>query len=99
LAALKFRLPHQKGVYNTVQRALYLGVLLAGVLIVISGLAIWKPVQLWFFTDLCGGYFIARYVHFFCTAAIAAFVAIHVLLVILVPKVLPPMITGGRLDP
>jgi thiosulfate reductase cytochrome b subunit len=99
LAALRFRLPHQKGVYNAVQRALYLGVLLAGVVIVISGLAIWKPVQLWFFTDLCGGYFIARYVHFFCTAAIAAFVFIHVLLVILVPKVLPPMITGGRLDP
>jgi thiosulfate reductase cytochrome b subunit len=57
-------------------------------------------VQLWFFTDLCGGYFVARYVHFFAMAAIAAFIAIHVLLVILVPKSLPPMITGGKmLDP
>jgi thiosulfate reductase cytochrome b subunit len=98
LAALRFSLSHETGVYNSVQRLLYLGVLFAGVAIVISGLGIWKPVQLWFFTDLCGGYFIARYVHFFAMAAIAGFVVIHVLLVILVPKSLPPMITGGRLE-
>ena len=73
--------------------------LLAGITIVISGLAIWKPVQLWFFTDLCGGYFIARYVHFFAMAAIGLFVVIHVALVLAVPKVLPPMITGGQLEP
>jgi thiosulfate reductase cytochrome b subunit len=98
LAALRFSLSHETGVYNSVQRLLYLGVLFAGVAIVISGLGIWKPVQLWFFTDLCGGYFIARYVHFFAMAAIAGFVVIHLLLVILVPKSLPPMITGGRLE-
>ncbi len=98
-AALRFRLPHQRGVYNATQRLLYAGVLLAGVVIVISGLAIWKPVQLWFLTDLCGGYFIARYVHFFAMAAISAFVVIHVLLVLAVPKTLPPMLTGGRLEP
>jgi thiosulfate reductase cytochrome b subunit len=98
-AAVRFKLPHQKGVYNAVQKLLYLGVLFAGVVIVISGLGIWKPVQLWFFTDLCGGYFIARYVHFFAMAAIGAFIVIHVLLVLMVPKVLPPMVTGGRLEP
>jgi thiosulfate reductase cytochrome b subunit len=96
--ALTFRLRHEKGRYNAVQRLLYVGVLFAGVVIVISGLGIWKPVQLWFFTDLCGGYFIARYVHFFAMAAIAGFVVIHVLLVLMVPKVLPPMITGGRVE-
>jgi thiosulfate reductase cytochrome b subunit len=96
-AALRFKLPHRQGVYNAVQRLLYLGVIFAGVVIVISGLAIWKPVQLWFFTDLCGGYFIARYVHFFAMASIAAFVMIHVLQVLMVPKVLPPMITGGKI--
>jgi len=96
-AAFRLKLPHKKGVYNAVQRLLYLGVIFAGVVIVISGLAIWKPVQLWFFTDLCGGYFIARYVHFFAMASIAAFIVIHVLLVLMVPKVLPPMITGGKL--
>ncbi len=96
-AALRFKLPHQAGVYNAVQRLLYTGVIFAGIVVVISGLGIWKPVQLWFFTDLCGGYFIARYVHFFAMAAIVGFLVIHILLVLMVPRVLPPMITGGKL--
>ncbi|MDD2706322.1 MAG: cytochrome b/b6 domain-containing protein [Acidocella sp.] len=95
-AALTFRLKHETGVYNAVQRLLYLGVLLAGVVVVISGLAIWKPVQFWPLCDLCGGFFAARYVHFFAMAAIVGFLAVHLTLVALVPKVLPPMITGGR---
>lgn len=94
-AAITFRLHHETGVYNAVQKLLYAIVLLAGVMIVISGLAIWKPVQLWFFCDALGGYVIARYVHFFCMAVIVAFFAIHLALVLLVPKTLPPMITGG----
>jgi thiosulfate reductase cytochrome b subunit len=94
--AFTFRLTHRKGVYNAVQKLLYTGVILAGIAVVISGLGIWKPVQLWFFTDLCGGYFIARYVHFTAMACIVAFTAIHVLLVLMVPKVLPAMITGGK---
>ncbi len=98
-AAVTFKLPHELGVYNAVQKLLYLGVLLAGVVIVVSGLAIWKPVQLWFFCDALGGYFIARYVHFFAMAAIVAFIIVHILLVLMVPKVLPPMITGGRQEP
>ncbi len=97
--ALRFRLPHREGVYNSVQRLFYLGVIFAGIVVVVSGLGIWKPVQLWFFTDICGGYFVARYVHFFAMAAIVGFMLIHVLLVALVPKSLPPMITGGRLEP
>jgi thiosulfate reductase cytochrome b subunit len=95
-AALRFRLKHENGVYNAVQRLLYCGVLLAGVVIVLSGLAIWKPVQLWPLCNLFGGYFAARYVHFFAMGAIVLFLAIHVILVIMVPKVLPPMITGGK---
>lgn len=94
--ALSFRLGHEPGAYNAVQRLLYCGVLLAGVVIVLSGLAIWKPVQLWPLCNLFGGYFAARYVHFFAMTAIALFVAVHLALVALVPKVLPPMITGGR---
>lgn len=97
-AALRFKLPHQHGIYNAVQRLLYVGVIFAAVVIVFSGLAIWKPVQLWPLTDLFGGYFIARYIHFFAMAGIAAFLAVHVLLVVLVPKVLPPMILGGKID-
>ena len=44
-AALRFRLPHEVGVYNAVQRLLYLGVIALGILAVLSGLAVWKPVQ------------------------------------------------------
>jgi thiosulfate reductase cytochrome b subunit len=95
-AALRFNLKHDLGIYNAVQKLLYLGVLFAGLVAVLSGLAIWKPVQLWFFCDLFGGYVTSRYVHFFAMTAICAFLAIHLILVALVPKVLPPMITGGR---
>jgi thiosulfate reductase cytochrome b subunit len=97
-AALRFKLPHQRGTYNAVQRLLYVGVIIAGIVIVLSGLAIWKPVQLWFITDALGGYVVARYVHFFAMAAIMTFVVIHILLVALVPKVLPPMIFGGTVE-
>ena len=94
-AALAGRLSHDDlSVYNAVQRLLYLGVILAGVLIVLSGLSIWKPIQLQELTALFGGYDAARYVHFFAMAAIAGFVAIHVLMALLVPKSLRAMIRG-----
>ncbi len=98
LLALRFRLDHRHGVYNAVQRALYLGVIALGVLIVASGLAVWKPVQLWWLSDLFGGFAASRYVHFFAMTGIACFLAVHLALVALVPKVLVPMITGGRLS-
>ena len=97
--ALRFRLVHEKGVYNAVQRLMYWIVLAAGLLIVISGVAIWKPVQLQELVALLGGYDVARYVHFAAMAMIAAFVVIHLVLVILVPKTLLPMITGGVRTP
>ena len=71
-----------------------LGVILAGVVIVLSGLAIWKPVQLQELTALFGGYDAARYVHFFAMAAIVGFLVVHVRLALLVPKSLRAMITG-----
>lgn len=98
VAALRFRLVHEKGVYNAVQRLMYWGVLAAGALIVVSGLAIWKPIQLQELVALLGGYDIARYVHFGAMAAIGAFVLVHLALVLMVPKTLLPMITGGTLD-
>jgi thiosulfate reductase cytochrome b subunit len=80
-----------------VQRLLYLGVIGLGILAVLSGLAVWKPVQLWPLSDLFGGFFISRVVHFVAMAGIVLFLAVHVLLVALVPRVLPPMLTGGHL--
>jgi thiosulfate reductase cytochrome b subunit len=94
-AALTGKLSHDDlSVYNAVQRLLYIGVILAGVLVVLSGLSIWKPVQVQELTALFGGYDAARYVHFVAMAAIAAFLVIHVTLAILVPKSLRAMILG-----
>jgi thiosulfate reductase cytochrome b subunit len=93
-AALSGRLTHQVGERNAVQKTMYVGVITVIVLTVLSGLSIWKPVQFQGLTGLFGGYDIARYVHFFCMAAIVLFLGIHILLTALVPKVLPPMITG-----
>jgi thiosulfate reductase cytochrome b subunit len=93
-AALRGRLNHRVGERNAVQKVLYIGVITVIVLTVLSGLSIWKPVQFQQLTELFGGYDVARYVHFFCMAAIILFLAIHLTLTALVPKVLPPMITG-----
>ena len=94
-AALTFKLSHADlSVYNSVQRLLYLGVILAGIVIVLSGLAIWKPVQLQELTALFGGYEAARYVHFFAMAAIVGFLVVHVLLAIIVPRSLRAILTG-----
>jgi thiosulfate reductase cytochrome b subunit len=94
-AALTFRLSHDDlSKYNQVQKILYAGIIAVGIVIVLSGLSIWKPVQLQYLTALFGGYDIARYVHFFCMASIVAFLAIHVLLAVLVPKSLRAMIIG-----
>ena len=93
-AALRLRLPHQPGHYNAVQKLLYLSVLGCGVLAVLSGLALWKPVQLGLLASLLGGYPVVRWEHFAAMSGIVAFVVIHVALVALVPKTLPPMITG-----
>jgi thiosulfate reductase cytochrome b subunit len=80
--------------YNQVQKLLYTGIIIVGVLIVLSGLSIWKPVQLQWLTAVFGGYDVARYVHFVCMAAIVAFLVIHVALAVLVPKSLRAMIIG-----
>ena len=94
-AALQGRLSHDDlSVYNAVQKLLYLGVILAGLVVVLSGLAIWKPVQLQELTALLGGYDFARYVHFAAMAAIVGFLLIHVIMAFLVPKSLRAMVIG-----
>jgi thiosulfate reductase cytochrome b subunit len=94
-AALTGKLSHADlSTYNYVQKLLYAGIIVVGILIVLSGLAIWKPVQLQYLTALFGGYDVARYVHFICMAAIVAFLVVHVALAVLVPKSLRAMIIG-----
>ena len=94
-AALTGKLSHDDLTkYDYVQKLLYAGIIIVGILIVLSGLAIWKPVQLQYLTALFGGYDAARYVHFFCMAGIVAFMVVHVALALLVPKSLRAMIIG-----
>jgi thiosulfate reductase cytochrome b subunit len=94
--ALRFRLRHDDLThYNAVQKVLYLGVMLIGVLIVISGLALWKPVQFSPLADLFGSFQTIRLVHFLCMSAIVAFILVHVTLALLVPQSLIAMLTGG----
>ena len=94
-AALTFKLAHDDlSKYNYVQKLLYAGIIAVGIVIVLSGLSIWKPVQLQWLTALFGGYDIARYVHFICMSLIVAFLVVHVLLALLVPKSLRAMIIG-----
>ena len=100
--ALRFKLPHTTGVYNSVQRLLYWFVLVAAVLAVITGLSIWKPVQLGFVTDLFGGYAIARLIHLGLMVAIVGFVVVHLVLVALFPRTLVSMVVstpGGEEHP
>jgi len=81
-------------VYNAVQKLFYLAIIVAGIVVVLSGLAMWKPVQLWWLAALFGGYEAARYVHFFTMAAIVGFSVLHIVMAFRVPKSLRAMITG-----
>jgi thiosulfate reductase cytochrome b subunit len=95
LAAFRGKLGHEDlSVYNAVQRLLYSGAIALLVMVVLSGLAIWKPVQLALLCDLMGGFQGARLVHFLAMAGIAGFVAIHVAMALLVPKSLKAMVVG-----
>jgi len=71
------------GHYNAVQRVLYAGVIVAIILQVLTGLAIWKPVQLGGLAGLFGRYPIARDIHLATMFGIVAFVLVHVALVVI----------------
>ena len=95
LEALRGRLAHEDlSAYNAAQRAAYLSLIAALVVLVLSGLAIWKPVQLHWLAWLMGDFDNARVVHFLAMAASVLIVTVHVAMVVLVPRTLPTMITG-----
>lgn len=94
-AALTGRLSHSDlSAYNAVQRLLYAGVIASTIVSVLSGIAIWKPVQVQELTTVFGGYETARVAHFFAMAAIVCFLVVHITLAILVPKSLRTVIIG-----
>jgi len=94
-AALAGRLGHDDlSVYNAVQRLLYAGVIGASILIVVSGIAIWKPVQFRIIATLLGDFDTARFVHFSAMSAIVVFLLVHAVMALLVPSSLRAMIRG-----
>jgi len=93
--AVRGHLAHEDlSVYNAAQRAAYLALIFFLVLLIATGLAIWKPVQLYWLASLMGDYEGARYLHFFAMSAVAVIVFVHVVMVVLVPRTFPTMITG-----
>lgn len=96
-AALRGRLGHTDlSRYNQVQRLAYLFVMLDITLLVVSGLVLWKSVQFPLLRELLGGYDAARHVHFIAMALLVGFVAVHLVMVALVPKTLLAMIIGRK---
>jgi thiosulfate reductase cytochrome b subunit len=93
--AVRLRLRHTAGEYNAVQRLAYCLVLLCGAAVVVSGVALWKPVQMQDVASALGGYELVRRIHFFAMAGIGGFIVVHLALVALVPRTLIGMITGG----
>jgi thiosulfate reductase cytochrome b subunit len=94
-AALRGRLSHaDPRRYNSLQRAAYLFVIVDLVVLVLSGLVLWKSVQFPLLRELMGGYEPARRIHFAAMAAGGAFVAGHVVMVALVPRTLVAMVRG-----
>ena len=98
-AAARFRLEHHLGEYNAVQRVFYWGVLGLVALMLLSGIAIWKPVQTYPLEVLFGGFQGARLVHFLGMSLIVAFLVVHIALVVLVPRTFIAMVTGRAAEP
>ncbi|MGH8779342.1 cytochrome b/b6 domain-containing protein [Paraburkholderia sp.] len=94
-SALRGRLSHDDlSHYNAVQKLAYLVVIVDLIVLVLSGLAIWKSVQFPLLRELMGGYDNARIVHFCAMALLAGFLVVHLALVALVPRSLLAMLRG-----
>jgi thiosulfate reductase cytochrome b subunit len=88
--------PPEQDLYNGLQRLAYSSAILLGIVEVLSGLAIWKPVQLSVLAALFGGYDGARAVHLLGLVALVFFTAGHIVLVLLHPRQLASIVTGGK---
>jgi len=86
--------PHQ-GKHNALQKTAYFAMAVLGIVLVLSGLAIWKPVTLWFVTALFVNYKWARFVHFVAMALLLLLALVHVFMVFSVdPYALRAIVTG-----
>jgi len=94
-AAFRGKLAHDDlTVYNAAQRAAYLALIFLLMVLVLTGLVLWKPVQFYWYGQFIGDYEGARLLHFFSMAGVFFIVAVHILMVVLVPRTFPSMFTG-----
>jgi thiosulfate reductase cytochrome b subunit len=94
IQAMRLRLMHKDGEYNSVQRLFYISAVALTAAAIGSGLGLWKPVQFAPLTALLGGYEAARRVHFLAMAGLVGFIVVHLALVAIVPRTLVSMLTG-----
>ncbi|GDX05330.1 cytochrome b561 [Buttiauxella sp. A111] len=95
IAALRGKLAHNDlSHYNTVQKLAYLFVMIDGIILVCSGLVVWKSVQFPLLRELFGGYDMARFIHFYAMSGMVGFVVVHLIMVALVPRTLLAMLRG-----
>ncbi|MGA9658606.1 MAG: cytochrome b/b6 domain-containing protein [Asticcacaulis sp.] len=80
--------------YNMIQKLAYLFAMADLVVLIASGLVLWKSVQFGWLRVLMGGYEMARHVHFYAMAALVAFIFVHVVMAFLVPKTIKAMLWG-----
>lgn len=84
-----------QGKHNGLQKYAYTTMLVVGVVTVVSGVAIWKPVSLSWLTTLLGGYALARWWHFSAMLVLGLLVLVHVIMVFTVdPYAIRAMTTG-----
>ena len=94
-AAFRGRLSHgDLTVYNAAQRAAYLALIFLLIVLVLSGLVLWKPVQFYWYGQFIGDYEGAQLLHFFAMAGVFFIVVVHIVMVVLVPRTFPSMFTG-----
>jgi thiosulfate reductase cytochrome b subunit len=92
---LRGRLGHADlSIYNSIQKIFYITAILAMIVLIASGMAIWKPMQMQELAGVMGGYEGARRVHFFAMATVVGFVAVHIVMALLVPRTILAMLRG-----
>jgi Ni/Fe-hydrogenase b-type cytochrome subunit len=92
--------PIQREVYNPLQKLAYTSAVVLAVLSILTGLAVWKPVQLSWLAWMMGGFHYARIWHFVVMWAILAFIFGHIVMVVLHGwRNFVSMLTGWRENP
>src|SRR5262249_61031303 len=94
--ARRRREPPAQDLYNALQRLAYTSVIVIAVIEVLSGIAIYKPVQLWWLAGAFGGYDAARAVHLLGLVALVLFTIGHIIMVASHTRSLAEMVTGAR---